>query len=166
MNTQTSGCCAAECSCGCNPKKDIVIDFLYIDLTICDRCLGTEEALDAAVDTVSPVLKAAGYTLTVNKQLIDSHEKAMSLGFVSSPTIRVNGHDIAEVDETRCECCGDLCGCDVDCRVWHYEDDTYNSPPKELIVEAILRLFALPSVTPESCALPDNLEKFFQGHNH
>jgi hypothetical protein len=125
--------------------------------------MGTETALDAAVAAVSPALDAAGYSITVNKQLIDSRETATALGFVSSPTIRVNGHDIAEVDETPCACCGDLCGCDVDCRVWHYNGNTFDAPPKELIAEAILRLFALPSVILEPCELPDNLERFFQG---
>ena len=158
-----NGCCSGGCSCGCAPAKEAAIDFLYIDLTVCDRCLGTEAALDAAVDAVTPALKAAGYGLTVNKLLISSPAQAMELGFVSSPTIRVNGRDIADVDETPCACCGDLCGCDVDCRVWQYNGENYDAPPKELIAEAILKLFALPPVTPQPCALPDNLAAFFQG---
>ena len=163
MTNNTSGCCAGGCGCGCSPGKQVLIDFLYIDLTVCDRCLGTEGALDAAVAAVSPALSAAGYAIAVNKQLIASAEQAMSLGFVSSPTIRVNGRDIADVDETHCDACGDLCGCDVDCRVWHYNGESFDAPPKELIAEAILKLFALPPVTPPPCDLPDNLAVFFQG---
>jgi predicted nucleic acid-binding Zn ribbon protein len=155
------GCCSGGCSCA--PAKEVVVDFLYIDLTVCDRCLGTEAALDAAVAAVAPALKAAGYAIRVSKQLISSPEQAMALGFVSSPTIRVNGRDIADADETRCDTCGSLCGCDVDCRVWHYDGETYDAPPKELIAEALLKLFSLPPVSPEPCALPDNLAAFFQG---
>lgn len=158
----SDGCCSGGCGCGCTPQKQVVIDFLYIDLNVCDRCLGTETALDTAVAAVTPALTAAGYSVMVNKQLIRTPEQAMALGFVSSPTIRVNGRDIAEVDETPCACCGDICGSAVDCRVWHYDGDTYDAPPKELIVESILRLFALPPVAPQPCDLPDNLAAFFQ----
>jgi hypothetical protein len=158
----TDGCCSGGCHCGCVSQKQVVIDFMYIDLTTCDRCLGTEAALDAAVAATAPALEAAGYRVSVSKQLISSREQAEKLGFVSSPTIRVNGHDIAEVEETHCACCGDICGCEVDCRVWHFDGKTYDSPPQELIADAILRLFLLPPTVPERCDLPENLQAFFQ----
>ena len=157
------GCCSGSSCCGCAPQKQVVVDYLYIDLTVCDRCLNTEAALDTAVAAVAPALEAAGYGIRVSKQLVSSPEQAMALGFVSSPTIRVNGRDIADADETPCACCTDLCGCDVDCRVWHYSGETYDAPPAELIIEAILKLFALPPVTPQPCPLPDNLASFFKG---
>jgi len=155
-------CCEGGCRCGCTPKKQVAINFLYIDLKVCDRCLGTEAALESAVTIVAPALKAAGYGIAVNKQLVNSREQAIALGFVSSPTIRVNGRDIAAVDETPCECCSSLCGGDVDCRVWHYNGRAYDAPPEELIAEAILKLFSLPPVTPKPCDPPDNLDRFFQ----
>ena len=38
---------------------------------------------------------AAGATVSMRKTLVDTEQKALELGFVSSPTIRVNGEDIA-----------------------------------------------------------------------
>lgn len=137
-----SNCCSSSENC-CGqpqPKKTIAIDFLYLDTTICGRCKNTEKALDKAVSSVAGVLNAAGYEVEVNKVNITTKELAVKYQFVSSPTIRVNGNDIAvELQETVCEDCGELCGDTVDCRVWVYNGVEYAAPPKELIVDAILR---------------------------
>ena len=160
-------CCSCGSGCGCcaSPQKEVRIDFLYLDLNTCDRCSGTERALDEAVSNVRPALSAAGYDVTVRKTLIDTRNTAIEWGLQSSPTIRVNGHDIAPVQETQCKCCGDICGDDVDCRVWTYQGQEYTAPPKALIAEAILTYFSAPAVEPTPCALADNLERFFQGIN-
>ncbi len=71
------------------------MDFLYLDLTTCSRCVGSDEALEAAVATVWPALDAMGAGVEVRKTLVETEEQALALGFVSSPTIRVNGRDIA-----------------------------------------------------------------------
>lgn len=135
-----SCCCSGDSAC-CTPqeKKKIVIDFLYLDLSICERCRGTDNSLQDAIDDVSTVLSAAGYEIILNKVNIISEELAVQYEFISSPTIRINGKDIAlEVKESCCEDCGDLCGDNVDCRVWEYEGEDYTVPPKALIVNAIL----------------------------
>ncbi len=44
-----------------------------------------------------------------------------------------------EGKESKCESCGDLCGDDVDCRIWLYQGKEYTSPPPAMIVDAILR---------------------------
>jgi hypothetical protein len=44
-----------------------------------------------------------------------------------------------EAKESLCESCGDLCGDEVDCRVWIYNGKEYNVPPKAMIIDAILR---------------------------
>jgi len=50
---------------------------------------------------------------------ITTKELAIQYQFISSPTIRVNGNDIVvELRESVCEDYGDLCGDNVDCRVW------------------------------------------------
>ena len=67
------------------------------------------------------MLEAAGVEIVVKKTLVDSEQKAMELGFVASPTIRVNGRDIAlQLRESNCASCGEACGCEgkIDCRVW------------------------------------------------
>jgi hypothetical protein len=159
------GCCSCGCGCCEPPKKQVRIDFLYLDLDTCDRCRGAEAALDAAVSGVTPALLSAGYRIEVQKTLIDTREKAVQHRFLSSPTIRVNGRDIAAtLKETKCECCGDICGEDVDCRVWEYEGTEYAAPPKELIAAGILRA-AFSDAPPDEApyTLPENLERFFRG---
>jgi len=159
-------CCSSEnCCVPSQPKKLISIDFLYLDTTICGRCQGTEKALDDAVSSVAVVLGAAGYEVKVNKVNIVTRELAVQHKFISSPTIRVNGHDIAiELKESLCEDCGDLCGDNVDCRVWVYNGVEYTVPPKELIVDAILKEVYggnQGEPAPETYQLPENLETYF-----
>jgi len=165
------GCCK-ECGCtsSCNgepEKKEIVIDFLYLDLSVCERCQGTENNLDEAIDEASNILKAAGYDIKLNKINIISKDLAMKYEFMSSPTIRVNGNDIAfELKESACKECGDLCGSSVECRVWNYEGKDYNYAPKELIINAILKeVYSNNDIShkKEEYKLPQNLEVFFEG---
>jgi hypothetical protein len=119
----------------------IVIEFLYLDLTTCTRCVGTGENLSKGVGIVRDVLEGAGTAVEVRRTLVRTAEQARELRFVSSPTIRVNGRDIAlELKESPCgsEPCG--CGCDEDtlCRVWTYRGQEYTEAPVGLIVDAIL----------------------------
>lgn len=168
---------ACDCGCGnsgcCAPKQEekrLTIDFLYLDLSVCERCQGADNNLDEAIKEVSGVLKAAGYNLAINKVNITTKELAEEYEFISSPTIRIKGRDIAlELKESTCKDCGDLCGDNVDCRVWIYEGIEYNEPPKEMIVNAILK--AVYSEKPQNVSekveykLPENLETFFNGKN-
>lgn len=167
-----SGCCS--CGPGCCgsiaeisvEKRKIAIDFLYLDLSVCTRCQGTDTSLDEALAEVSKVLEATGTEVILNKVNVDSEVLAVEYKFVSSPTIRVNGHDIQmEVKESLCESCGDLCGDEVDCRVWVYQGKEYNVPPKAMIIEAILKEVyggheAARSVQQEY-VIPENLKHFY-----
>jgi hypothetical protein len=89
------------CVCNsCSPpiigkKKELIVDFLYIDLEQCDRCQATNSAIDEALSDLSPVLESAGASVTVNRILIKSPHEAERYSFLSSPTIRVNGLDVA-----------------------------------------------------------------------
>jgi predicted transcriptional regulator YdeE len=152
MEVLIMGCCEAQrdnccgTSCGCEEqnyaieKKKIIIDFMYLDLSICTRCQDTGDSLGEAIEDVAKVLELAGAEVVVNKIHIDSKEKAIQYRFESSPTIRINGKDIQlEIKESLCESCGDLCGDEVDCRVWVYDGKEYNVPPKAMIIDAILR---------------------------
>lgn len=169
MNNK-SECCTSKCNC-CEPKlgeKKLVIDFLYLDLSVCQRCQGTESNLEQAIGEVQAVLKAAGFEIIVNKININTMELAQKYQFLSSPTIRINGIDIdMEVKETPCGDCGDLCGDSVDCRVWVYEGSEYNEPPKALIINAILQFIYndnKPNHTEKKeYKLPNNLKLFFEG---
>jgi O-phosphoseryl-tRNA(Cys) synthetase len=140
---------------------------MYLDLSVCSRCQGTDDTLDAALAETSDVLKAAGIEVMVNKIRVASEEQARQLRFASSPTIRVNGRDIQmEVRESLCESCGDLCGEEVDCRVWVYQGKEYTVPPKAMIIDAVLReVYGNAGVSAEPVndfVVPDNLKHFFQ----
>lgn len=158
--------CSTENCCAPQTKKIIHIDFLYLDTTVCGRCQDTETSLDEALSSTALVLSAAGYDVQVNKVNIETEELATKHQFVSSPTIRVNGRDIAmELKESHCENCGTLCGDDVDCRVWVHEGIEYTSPPKELIINGILREIynggKQVEAEEKSFELPENLKKYF-----
>ncbi|MBM7582784.1 hypothetical protein JOD02_001653 [Caldicoprobacter guelmensis] len=169
-----SNCCNITCGCGEQndnvKKKKIVIDFMYLDLNVCERCKGTEGSLEEAVSDVAKVLELTGAEVVVNKIHIDSEEKAIQYRFKSSPTIRINGKDVQlEVRESLCESCGDLCGDEVDCRVWVYNGKEYTVPPKAMIIDAILKeVYGGNSSSDidrnkeEAYELPENLKRFFK----
>jgi hypothetical protein len=150
--------------------QELVIDFLYLDLETCTRCRGSDANLETALADVGRVLAAAGVTVSVRKTLVASAEQARNLGFVSSPTIRVNGKDIAlELRESSCAECGEACGCEggIDCRVWVWQGQEHTQTPPAMIVDAILREVysgaergAAPIPVP---AVPENLARFFAG---
>jgi len=152
------------------PSQTVEVDFLYLDLTTCSRCRGSEATLDAALEITRPALEAVGASVEVRKTLVETEEQARALGFASSPTIRVNGRDIAgELIESSCSECGELCGCEgeVDCRVWDYRGERHTEAPTGLIVEAILAEVG-PSGTTRSEEAPfvdvsENLKDFFAG---
>jgi hypothetical protein len=160
-----SGCCGSSVELPQIKKKSIAIDFLYLDLSVCTRCQGTDQRLAEALAEVSQVLEATGAEVVVSKINVTSEDLALEHKFVSSPTIRVNGHDIQmEVKESLCESCGDLCGEDVDCRVWVYQDREYTVPPKAMIIEAILKeVFGRRDdhAVEKPYVLPENLKRFY-----
>lgn len=98
---------------------------------------------------------------------VHSEEQARELGFVSSPTIRINGRDIElEVKETLCESCGEVAGENIDCRVWTWQGQEYTAPPKGMIIEAILQEVyggakEQQQPSPPVQDVPENLKRFF-----
>lgn len=149
-------------------KKEVKIEYLYLDLDTCDRCVGTDAVLEDVIVELTPALELAGYSVSYSKIKIDNEELAVQHRFASSPTIRVNGRDICdEVKESDCGCCGEISGTQVDCRVFEYEDNLYEVPPKAMLAEAILRN-AFSDAESCSCGcgcyeVPDNLRNFFEG---
>lgn len=168
-DTGASSCCSGDTSCCCSTEvkaKEMTIDFLYLDLNICERCIATGETLDEALQALAPIFEALNYSVTVNKVNIATEELAVQQRFISSPTIRVNGVDICnELVENECENCGDLAGCSVDCRVFVYEGNEYTQPPAAAIVDGILRvLYGEQKQTEQkSYELSENLINYFKG---
>ena len=171
-------CCGAEG--GITPKGDtqtarrrLDIEILYLDLSVCERCQGTESSLGEALAEVARVLELSGVDVTLQEIHVQTEEQARALGFVSSPTIRINSRDIQatrgspmDVKESPCGCGSALCGQDINCRDWVHQGQEYDTPPIALIVNAILReAFAAVEGTREMSSqgvdVPENLKKFF-----
>jgi len=149
-------------------ERRLDIEFLYLDLGVCGPCQGTEASLDQAISEVTPILEETGFDITARKIHVQSEEQARDLGFISSPTIRINGWDIqVDVREKLCDYCGDLCGNnEVSCRVWVYQGKEYWAPPKAMIIDAILGeayggTEKVAKVLPLTGDVPDNLKRFF-----
>ena len=152
------------------PRREVEIEFLYLDLEVCGRCRGTDASLETALRSVAGVLEAADVNVRVSKTRVDSEEQARSLGFASSPTIRVDGRDVAlEFRESPCESEACACGNDsIQCRVWVYRGEEYTEAPVPLIVDAVLSAVYHPQrsrlATPTPAAdIPENLRRFFRG---
>jgi hypothetical protein len=152
------------------PTRTLEIEFLFLDLATCTRCRATDATLLEAVERTRPALDALGVAVNVTKTLVASEAQARTLGFVSSPTIRINGVDIAgELVESACDSCSESCACNggVDCRDWLWQDQRSHEPPLGLIVEAIMRHAG--GIDPASAtsspagsgSVPANLRRYF-----
>jgi hypothetical protein len=152
------------------PTRTLQIEFLFLDLDTCTRCRATDATLLEAITRTRPALEATGVTASVTKTLVASEAQAQALGFVSSPTIRINGVDIAgELVESACDNCSETCACNggVDCRDWLWRGERSHEPPLGLIVEAIMRHAggtgpdSPPTSPPTSATVPSNLRQYF-----
>lgn len=152
--------------------KRLRIDFLFLDLTTCRRCRGTDQSLASALELARELLAATGTEVEVNKIHVESAEQARQLRLQTSPTIRVNDRDVAlELRESSCgtEACTDGCGEAIACRVWVHGGREYDVPPVAMIVDAILRAVYAGAVVEhrqtevEPYELPENLGRFFAG---
>jgi hypothetical protein len=150
--------------------KRVEIEFLFLDLDVCTRCKETDANLQTALRILQEVLQASGTDISMRKVLVDSEETARRFMFLSSPTIRVNGHDIAlNFRETPCDSCAGACACDdgVDCRVWDYEGQEYTEAPVPVIVNALLSGIYDPQSADRPAPsrpfeLSENLKHFFE----
>ena len=146
----------------------VMVEYLYLDLETCERCVGTDDILEEVMKVLTPAMEIAGYKVMYNKIKMETEEIAMQYRFATSPTIRVNGHDICHsVAENSCGCCSEISGTDVECRVFEYKGTKYEVPPKEMIAEAVLRVVFVASDHTEcdlqEYELPGNLRTFFDG---
>lgn len=152
--------------------RTLRIGFMYLDLTTCTRCLGAGRSLESALADVRDVLAARGVEVVVDRTLVESAAQARELRFISSPTIRIDGEDVAlELRESSCgsEACTDGCGDQIACRVWVHRGHEYTEPPVEMIVEAVLRHAdgggRAQATAPAPYELPENLARFFAGRD-
>jgi hypothetical protein len=117
-------------------NKKVNIDYLYLDVTVCTRCQGSDLNLEDAVETLKSKFPNHGFNL--NKIHIDTIDLALKEKFVSSPTIRVDGKDLPiEFKENNCDSCGDFCGDSVDCRIWVHNGEEFESAPTDMLVDLV-----------------------------
>ncbi len=171
-----------NCGCGVAPeafsdeaeekqttRKILNVDLLVIDLTICKRCVPTGDELKTAVQILKPTADALGIDLRHHEIVVQTAAEAKMNALLSSPTIRLNGRDIAQdIRESVCESCGDLTENDtsVDCREWHYHGQVFSSVPLPLLLEAIMdammNIDKIPPIVPAPLQeLPANLQRYF-----
>ncbi len=141
-------CCGTEKRDGDAPRRAVDVEFLYLDRTACARCRGTEEALRAAVEEARRILEPSGVDVSLRRIHVRTEQQARALGFVSSPTVRLNGRDATpDVRENVCPDCGD-----ISCRVWTWQGKEY---------EAYGRPAAERAAPAPPAGLPGNLRRFF-----
>ena len=118
--------------------KHVLVEYLFLDLQVCDRCISTEQVLEEVLTKLSPVLQLAGYTLEYSKIIMDTAEIAHRYRFTSSPTIRVNDRDICfSVQEMLAE----------------------------EVLKTVFGSQAAPCCAENEYTLPKNLELFYEGKN-
>jgi|GEM_PF-865568 len=145
-------------------EDNIFIDFLYLDLATCNRCQETDIKLEQGVNQIKK--KFPNKNIYLNKINVNTKKLAYKYSFLTSPTIRVNGIDIQqEIIEDDCIACGELCGDQVDCRVWTYQGIEYHEPPTPMIVDEISKIINEESWkilrNKNKYELPENLKKFY-----
>lgn len=149
-------------------KRRLEIAFLYLDLEVCSPCRSTETNIEEALNEVAGILKSTGVEVVVKRTHIQSLEQAVELGFLASPTLRINGKDLQlNFKENYCATCSQVSGARTDCRVFLYQGQAYSAPPKAMIIEAVLQemyggsqLEAAKIVRPENAL--ENLKRFFE----
>jgi len=146
-------------------EKLIQIQYLYLDLHTCERCIGTDSVLAEVIEELRPALKLAGYRIEYSKKEMTTVQLAEKYHFLSSPTILLNGHDIfGEVIENDCGCCSDIAGTTVNCRVFSHNGKTYEIPTRQMLADAVLKaVYAPPISKAETYVLPENLRDFYTG---
>lgn len=148
-------------------RKPVNVEFMALDLKVCDRCQGTDGRVEAAVEKLRDVLSACGYDITLTSTIIDNEWMAEQYRFYSSPTIRVNGVDICpSIEENECKCCSDMSDSAVKCRMYPFNGTYYEVPPVDLVIQGIMNVVAQgleadPQEKPYE--LPENFKVFFEG---
>ncbi|MEQ8955367.1 MAG: DUF2703 domain-containing protein, partial [Gammaproteobacteria bacterium] len=148
----------------------IHIELLALDLDSCTRCVGSLDNIELAIEHVRPLLQVLGKAVSFDRVVIESEAQAQQYHFRSSPTVRINGRNIALTSkESVCDSCSELCGCEggTQCQVWEYSGQEYTEAPVQLLVEALLRAIVAdqaPATVDDSGnePLPQNLQRFFQ----
>ena len=51
-------------------KRFLIIEYLYLDLETCNRCIRTDNVLDEVMMTITPALNIAGFEVEDRKSVV------------------------------------------------------------------------------------------------
>lgn len=86
-----------------------------------------------AAKTLESALRQAGLVADINQVLVSSEEEAQTLGFLGSPSIRINGHDVEGNDGSADEYC-------LQQRLYLTREGFRGYPSKEMVLMALSTL--------------------------
>ncbi len=146
----------------------LVLELYALDTTSCGPCVSALGSMHAAAAVLSRELTGRGYVVATRVVRLEDADHARALGVLSSPTVRVNGVDIAlDVDESVCPSCTALASAAVECRTYRWAGRSYDHPPAALIAAAVRAHIATgaPRTSPVSPRAADrgtsSVERFF-----
>lgn len=154
------------CDCGCEDaynNKEILIEFLFLDLTTCKRSIDAKTNLFNVVAKLKNELEPDGYTFKVQGFKMNTKEIVTEFEFLSSPTILVNYQDIlGEIKESICEDCSKIVNKTTKCRIFEYKDIEYNVPPENMIYDRIKKAITgeLEETSSTHYKIPENIIAF------
>ena len=67
---------------GSDVRRTVAIDFLFLDLSTCERCSGTGANIETALAAIEDVLRATGARVELRKIHVQSVQQARELRFV------------------------------------------------------------------------------------
>lgn len=142
------------------------LQLFALDTTSCAPCASAVASLHAAAVLLNRELGKEGYLVATRVVRLKDADHARALGVLSSPTVRVDGVDVAlELDESPCPSCSDLAGAPVACRTYEWDGRFFDHPPAALIAAAVRRHIAAGLQAPTSPPTPDrgtsSVERFF-----
>jgi UDP-N-acetylenolpyruvoylglucosamine reductase len=121
------------------PTDRVQIELLYLDAETCDPCRATIVSAERAASELREALAGRGVEVDLRLTHVSDPEQARALGFVSSPTVRVDGREIAvDVEEAHCGTCSENAGEPIACRTVSYAGERHDHAPTAMIVEAVL----------------------------
>jgi hypothetical protein len=122
-----------------SPTDRVQIELLYLDAETCDPCRATIASAERAAGELREALAQRGIEVELRLTHVADREQARALGFVSSPTVRVDGREIAlEVEEDHCGSCSANAGEPIACRTVSHAGERHDHAPAAMIVEAVL----------------------------
>ncbi|HHT9161927.1 MAG TPA: DF family (seleno)protein [Candidatus Brocadiia bacterium] len=86
-----------------------------------------------ALKVLEEAMAEVGIKSTISVNIIETDEDAVQFKFVGSPTIQINGEDVDASSKRVTQYKA------ASCRLYFYEGRSYDYPPKEMIINALLR---------------------------